>query len=90
MKKVIRTFKLFERSLGIILSGDKGIGKSIFAKILCQKAIEKEYPVIIVDEAHKGIARFIEKIEQQYVVLFDEFDKTFKTNKENDEQAKLT
>ena len=89
VKKVIRAFEIFERSLGIILSGDKGIGKSIFAKMVCQKTIEKGYPVIIVDEAHKGVARFIENIEQECVVLFDEFDKTFKSNKENDEQAKL-
>ena len=89
VKKVIHAFEIFERSLGIILSGEKGIGKSIFAKLLCQKAIEKGYPVIIVDEAHKGIARLIENIEQECVVLFDEFDKTFRSNKEHDEQAKL-
>lgn len=71
------------------MSGDKGIGKSLFAKMLCQKATENGYPVIIVDEAHRGIARFIESIEQECVVLFDEFDKIFRTNKENDVQAKL-
>ena len=89
VKKVIHAFEIFERSLGTILSGDKGIGKSIFAKMLCQNAVEKGYPVIIVDEAYKGVARFIENIEQECVVLFDEFDKTFKSNRENDEQAKL-
>ena len=89
VKKVIHAFTIFERSLGIILSGDKGIGKSIFAKMLCQKAVENGYPVIIVDEAYKGIARFIEKIDQECVILFDEFDKTFKSNREYDEQAKL-
>lgn len=89
VNKVLRAFEVFKRSLGTILSGDKGIGKSIFAKLLCQKALEKGYPVLIADEAYRGIAHFIEKIEQECVVLFDEFDKTFKSNKENDEQAKL-
>lgn len=89
VEKVINSFEIFDRSLGVILSGDKGIGKSIFAKLLCQSVIAKGYPVIIVDEAVRGIARFIESIEQECIVLFDEFDKTFKTNKENDEQAKL-
>lgn len=88
-RKVIHSFEVFERSLGIILSGDKGIGKSIFAKMLCQQAVRKGYSVIIVDEAYNGIARFIENIEQECVVLFDEFDKTFTSNKEDDEQAKL-
>ena len=76
VKKVIHAFEIFERSLGTILSGDKGIGKSIFAKMLCQNAVEKGYPVIIVDEAYKGVARFIERIEQESVVFFDEFDNT--------------
>ncbi len=89
VKKVLHAFEVFQRSLGTILSGDKGIGKSVFAKLLCQKALEHDYPVLIVDEAYRGIARFIEKVEQECVVLFDEFDKTFKSNKENDEQAKL-
>ncbi len=89
VKKVVDSFEIFDRSLGIILSGDKGIGKSIFAKLVCEYAIKKGYPVIIVDEAHRGIAHFIESIEQECIVLFDEFDKTFITNKENDEQVKL-
>lgn len=89
VKKVLHAFERFQRSLGTILSGDKGIGKSVFAKLLCQKALEQGYPVLIVDEAYRGIARFIEKVEQECVVLFDEFDKTFKSSKENDEQAKL-
>ena len=45
--------------------------------------------MLIADVAYRGIAHFIDKIEQDCVVLFDEFDKTFKSNKENDEQAKL-
>lgn len=86
--KVLATFSAFQRSLGVILSGDKGIGKSMFAKLLCVKAVEK-LPVILVDACVPGIARFIESIEQPCVVLFDEFDKTFKSTSNNDEQASL-
>ena len=39
VKKVLHAFERFQRSLGTILSGDKGIGKSVFAKLLCQKDI---------------------------------------------------
>lgn len=75
--KVLRSFKLFKRNLGVILSGNKGIGKSLFAKVLCAKAVQQGYPVIIVDKFIPGIATYIESIEQECVVLFDEFDKTF-------------
>lgn len=75
--KVLSAFGDFKRNLGVILSGDKGIGKSLFAKLLSIKAIESGLPVIIVDEYIPGIASFIESIEQEAMFLFDEFDKTF-------------
>ena len=88
-EKVIHAYKLFGRSLGVILSGDKGIGKSMFAKLVCMKALSDGFPVIIVDACYPGIARFIEAIDQECVILFDEFDKTFRSNRDNDDQAAL-
>lgn len=75
--KVLKSFDLMERNLGVILSGDKGIGKSLFAKILATEAIKKGTPVIVVDKFSPGIASFLESIKQSVMVLFDEFDKTF-------------
>lgn len=75
--KVLNSFSVFNRNLGVILSGNKGIGKSLFAKLLANKAIENGIPLIIVDKFMPGIATYIERIEQEVVVLFDEFDKTF-------------
>lgn len=89
VEKVLSSFEVFERSLGVILSGDKGIGKSMFAKTVCEKAIERGYPVILIDACVPGVARFIESIHQECVVLFDEFDKTFQSNRDNDDQAAL-
>lgn len=77
VQKVMRSFKNFERSLGVILSGDKGIGKSLFARILCNSCIEAGYPVIVVDSFEEGLHSFLEQIQQEVVVLFDEFDKKF-------------
>lgn len=77
VQKVMAAFKEMNRSLGVILSGDKGIGKSLFAKMLARTAIENNMPVIVVDTFFKGIASYIEGIEQEVMVLFDEFDKTF-------------
>lgn len=79
--KIMNSFKKFERNLGVILSGDKGIGKSVCAKLISQRAIENGLPVIIVDEYTPGIASYLGDIEQEVVVLFDEFDKTFPINK---------
>ena len=77
-EKVMSAFEIVERNLGVILSGDKGIGKSLFARVLADKAVKSGIPVIIVDTYIPGIAAYLESINQKVMVLFDEFDKTFK------------
>lgn len=77
VNKVLNAFPNFNKNLGVILSGAKGIGKSLFSKILAVEAVKKGLPVIIVDTYIPGIANFIEEIEQEVLVMFDEFDKTF-------------
>lgn len=85
--KVIAAFAMFERNLGVILSGDKGIGKSLFARVLSSKAVKTGYPVIIVDQFIPGIASYIESIDQEAVILFDEFDKTFGSIRPGENEA---
>lgn len=77
VEKVLNAFHNFNKNLGVILSGAKGIGKSLFSKILAIEAVKRELPVIIIDSYIPGIANFIEEIEQEVLVMFDEFDKTF-------------
>lgn len=77
VQKVLRAYEKFDRNLGVILSGCKGIGKSMFAKLLSVEAVERGIPIIIVDQYIPGIALYIEEIDQNVMVLFDEFDKTF-------------
>ena len=77
IQKVLSAFDASERSLGVILSGDKGIGKSLFAKLLAQEGINRGLPLIVVDSYIPGIASYIEAIDQPCIVLFDEYDKTF-------------
>ena len=86
-EKVMHSFSLFNRNMGVILSGDKGIGKSLFARCLCEKAISTGYPVIIIDQFIPGIAAYIESIDQEAVFLFDEFDKTFGDIRAGDNEA---
>lgn len=75
--KVMRSFNEFNRNLGVILSGAKGIGKSVCAKLIAERAVAEGYPVIKVTEYVKGIANFLSEIKQEVVIVFDEFDKTF-------------
>lgn len=77
VEKVMGSFAAFERNLGVILSGPKGIGKSLFAKLLSIEAVKRGYPVVIVNTYYPGIADYLASIQQETLVLFDEYDKTF-------------
>ena len=83
VKKVLNAMDKMNRNLGVILSGDKGIGKSLFSKCLGLKARKKGIPVILVNEYNEGIANFLEEIEQTVMILFDEYDKIFNDKKYN-------
>lgn len=77
VEKVLAAFARTDRNLGVILSGRKGIGKSVFARMLGDRAVERGLPVLIIEKYVPGIAAYIESIDQEAMVLFDEFDKTF-------------
>lgn len=84
VNKVINTFRIFKRNLGVILSGNKGMGKSLFATLLSVEAIRNNLPLIIVDRHYSGISSYLDSIHQECVILFDEFDKTFGSIKVGD------
>lgn len=77
IQKVLNSYKKFNRSMGLILSGNKGMGKSMFVQLIAEEVVQVGLPVIMVTKAYPGIADFIEEIEQECLVIFDEFEKMF-------------
>ena len=78
INKLVKAYEKFDRSMGVIFSGDKGIGKSIASRMLCEKMVAKGLPIIMVGDDYPGIADFIDSIQQECVVIFDEFEKNFR------------
>lgn len=77
VEKILRGFQNANRNFGVILSGRKGVGKSLFARQLALRAKDFNLPLILVSEYTPGISNFLSSIEQEVIVLFDEFEKTF-------------
>ena len=75
--KIANSYDILDRSLGVILSGDKGIGKTMTVQLLSNKMISMGVPVIIVDANIPGITDYIDTIKQRAMIVFDEFEKKF-------------
>ena len=89
VEKVLRGFQAVDRNFGVILSGRKGIGKSLFARQLAVRAKDYDLPLLLVSCYYPGIADFIGSIDQKVIVLFDEFEKTFAEQEHNNPQEEL-
>lgn len=73
-----------KRNIGILLNGAKGTGKTVTAKMLCNKL---GLPVIIVDSPMGGLAHFLAGINHDCVFLFDEFEKNFRLKDDDEDIA---
>lgn len=85
--KLVKAYESSPRSVGAILSGDKGIGKSLFTVMLANRMNSLGVPTILVKDAYPGITSFLESIKQEVVVLFDEFEKMF--NGDGEPQSRM-
>jgi len=81
------TLKSFEKldkgNLGIALVGEKGLGKSFTANLI---ATAVNLPVIKLtsNPGHSMIIDFFNSIEQDFVLLIDEFEKVFENSEANE------
>lgn len=78
-KKVIRCYNAVSgRNLGVLLSGSKGTGKSLFVRNLAVK-LSETIPVIIVKEnCGPAMLSALTDIKGRAAIVFDEFEKMFR------------
>lgn len=79
-ERILNTFDIRPNATGVLLSGEKGSGKTMLAKIISQQGAAKGIPTIIVNDSFSGDAfnSFIQSIDCPAIIIFDEFEKVFK------------
>ena len=78
--KCIRTYRDREASTGVLMTGDKGTGKTLLMSLLANRAADEfDLPVLLIKEPYSGeqFTSFIETIGE-CVLVFDEFGKMYK------------
>lgn len=82
--RMINTFHTRPNSTGVLLTGEKGSGKTLLAKELSIKCAEQGIPTIVINTAWAGEAfnTLIQSIEQPCMILFDEFEKVYDQNEQ--------
>lgn len=85
--RIMRTFNSRSASTGVLLAGEKGSGKTLLAKMLSITGAETGVPTIVINApwSGEGFNTFIQSIEQECIILFDEFEKVY----DRDEQAEI-
>ena len=84
--KCMQTYRDRKASTGLLMTGDKGTGKSLLMSLVCNKVLtELEIPVILIQEGFTGEAftNFITSIGESCVV-FDEVGKMYGARSDSD------
>lgn len=87
--RLLNTFDARPAGTGVLLSGEKGSGKTMTSKLTSQKARKRGYPTLVINDPLYGetFNQFIQSIDTPCVIIFDEFEKVYGPE---EQQALLT
>lgn len=77
--RILNTFRDRGASTGVMLTGEKGSGKTLLTKQISINAAAEGIPTIVINSPWCGdpFNSFMQNIDQSCVILFDEFEKVY-------------
>lgn len=80
--RVIKSFNLRSKNTGVLMTGEKGSGKTLLAKYISEQLRKESIPTILVTSGFRGDSfnDFMMKIKEPCVVIVDEFEKMYSNN----------
>ena len=77
--RIMQTFLDRPAATGVMLTGEKGSGKTLLSKNVCIELAKQGIPTIVINAPWHGdkFNTFMQSIEQPCVIVFDEFEKTY-------------
>ena len=77
--RIINSYWNRDKSTGVMLVGEKGSGKTLLSKNICVEMAKQNVPTIVINAPWCGdkFNTLIQSIQQPCVVMFDEFEKVY-------------
>jgi hypothetical protein len=87
--RIVNTFMSRPATTGVMLTGEKGSGKTLLSKNVSIELAKQDIPTIVINTSYHGdtFKQFVQSIDQPCVILFDEFEKVYDSE---DQEAILT
>jgi hypothetical protein len=78
-ERILNTFQDRPNTTGVMLTGEKGSGKSLLAKAVSINGARLGMPTIVINAPWAGdkFNSFLQSIDQPTIILFDEFEKVY-------------
>ncbi|MGW6600500.1 AAA family ATPase [Streptomyces sp. NPDC055036] len=90
VQRIVTGYSAMDRSLGVILSGDKGMGKSLMIRMLAERMREEHgLPTVLVQHDTPKLAAFLDELGEA-VIVFDEFEKVFPDDEDESQNQFLS